>query len=146
MMGESATREREIRAGKAARRKAAHRKIKERSIHGEKHENTVWVPHAETLPEPAGPGVTRRVLAYNKGLMCVENTFEKGAVGALHSHPHTQITYVVSGRFRFTIGGEVREVTAGDTMLKTDGIIHGCEALEPGVLLDIFTPMREDFV
>ena len=34
-------------------------------------------PHAETLPEPAGPGVTRRVLAYNKGLMCVENTFEK---------------------------------------------------------------------
>ena len=87
-----------------------------------KHENTVWVPHAETLPEPAGPGVTRRVLAYNKGLMCVENTFEKGAVGALHSHPHTQITYVVSGRF------------------------HGCEALEPGVLLDIFTPMREDFV
>ena len=111
-----------------------------------KHENTVWVPHAETLPEPAGPGVTRRVLAYNQGLMCVENTFEKCAVGALHSHPHTQITYVVSGRFRFTIGGEVREVTAGDTMLKTDGIIHGCEALEPGVLLDIFTPMREDFV
>ena len=105
-----------------------------------------WVPHAEALPQPAGEGVTRRVLAYTDGLMCVENTFEKGAVGALHSHPHTQITYVVSGRFRFTIGDEVREVTAGDTMLKTDGIIHGCEALEPGVLLDIFTPMREDFV
>ena len=52
----------------------------------------------------------------------------------------------LSGRFRFTIGDEVREVTAGDAMLKTDGIIHGCEALEPGVLLDIFTPMREDFV
>ena len=111
-----------------------------------KHENTVWVPHAEPLPEPAGHGVTRRVLAYNKGLKCGGNTFEKGAVGALHSHPHTQITYVVSGRFCFTIGDEVREVTAGDTMLKTDGIIHGCEALEPGVLQDIFTPMREDFV
>lgn len=110
------------------------------------HENAVWVPHAETLPEPAGPGVTRRVLAYSKGLMCVENTFEKGAVGALHSHPHTQITYVVSGRFRFEIGGETREVTAGDTMLKTDSVPHGCVALEPGVLLDIFTPMREDFV
>ena len=39
----------------------------------------------------------------------------------------------------------MREVTAGDTMLKTDGIIHGCEALEPGVLLDIFTPMRGGF-
>ena len=110
------------------------------------HKDAAWVPHAEIEPEVCGKGVKRRVLAYSKDAMCVENTFEKGAVGALHSHPHTQITYVVSGRFRFTIGGEVREVTAGDTMLKTDGIIHGCEALEPGVLLDIFTPMREDFV
>ena len=110
------------------------------------HQDMPWVPHADIAPEPCGPGVQRRILAYGRDAMCVENTFEKGAVGALHSHPHTQITYVVSGRFRFTIGDEVREVTAGDTMLKTDGIIHGCEALEPGVLLDIFTPMREDFV
>ena len=57
-----------------------------------------WVYHAEVLPQPAGAGVTRRVLAYTDGLMCVENTFEKGAVGALHHHPHTQITYVVSAR------------------------------------------------
>ena len=111
-----------------------------------KHENTVWVPHAETLPEPAGPGVTRRVLAYNKGLMCVENTFEKGAVGALHSHPHTQITYIVSGRYRFTIGDETREVGPGDTLLKQNGVMHGCVCLEGGVMLDFFTPMREDFV
>ena len=41
-----------------------------------------WVYHAEVLPQPAGAGVTRRVLAYTDGLMCVENTFEKGAVGA----------------------------------------------------------------
>ena len=38
-----------------------------------------WVYHAEVLPQPAGAGVTRRVLAYTDGLMCVENTFEKGA-------------------------------------------------------------------
>jgi len=108
--------------------------------------NARWVPHGETLPQPAGDGVTRRVLAYTDGLMCVENTFEKGAVGPLHSHPHTQITYVVSGRFAFTIDGETREVTAGDTLLKTDGVPHGCACLEAGVLLDIFTPMREDFL
>ena len=111
-----------------------------------KHENTVWVPHAETLPEPAGPGVTRRVLAYNKGLMCVENTFEKGAVGTLHSHPHTQITYVVSGEFDFTIEGETKTVRAGDTMLKLNGVEHGCVCKKAGILLDIFNPMREDFV
>ena len=46
-----------------------------------------WVYHAEALPQTAGEGVTRRVLAYTDGLMCVENTFEKGAVGALHHHP-----------------------------------------------------------
>ena len=86
-----------------------------------------WVYHAEALPQAAGEGVTRRVLAYTDGLMCVENTFEKGAVGALHHHPHTQITYVVSGAFDFTVE-------------------HGCVCTEAGILLDIFTPMREDFV
>ena len=105
-----------------------------------------WVDHAQTLPQPAGDGVTRRILAYTDGLMCVENTFEQGAVGALHSHPHTQITYVVSGAFSFTIDGETRTVRAGDTLLKEDGVIHGCTCLEPGILLDIFTPMREDFL
>ncbi len=106
----------------------------------------VWVPHADAVAVAAGQGVTRRVLAYTDGLMCVENTFEKGAVGSLHSHPHTQITYVASGKFAFTIDGVTRTVTAGDTMLKEDGVVHGCTCLEPGILLDIFTPMRADFV
>lgn len=106
----------------------------------------MWVPHAEATAASGGAGVTRRVLAYTDNLMCVENTFEVGAVGKLHSHPHTQITYVVSGVFSFTIDGETRTVSAGDTMLKENGIVHGCICLETGILLDIFTPMREDFV
>lgn len=105
-----------------------------------------WVPHGGAAAEEAGPGVTRRVLAYTDGLMCVENHFEEGAVGALHSHPHTQITYVVSGAFSFTIEGETRTVRPGDTLLKENGVPHGCTCLEEGILLDIFSPMREDFV
>ena len=105
-----------------------------------------WVSHESAEAQSGGAGVIRRVLAYNEGLMCVENTFEKGAVGKLHSHPHTQITYVVSGKFTFTIDGVTKTVTPGDTMLKTDGVVHGCTCLEAGILLDIFTPMREDFV
>ena len=105
-----------------------------------------WVPHQETLPQSGGPGVTRRILAYTDGLMCVENTFEQGAVGALHSHPHTQITYVVSGVFEFEIDGVVKTVRAGDSMLKSSNVPHGCVCREAGVLLDLFTPMREDFV
>ena len=105
-----------------------------------------WVPHEGTLAQSGGENVIRRVLAYTDSLMCVENTFEKGAIGKLHSHPHTQITYVVSGEFSFCIDGETKVVRPGDTMLKQDGVIHGCTCLKAGVLLDIFTPMREDFV
>lgn len=110
------------------------------------HKCDQWVPHETTLAEAGGQGVTRRVLAYCDESMCVENTFETGGVGAMHSHPHTQITYVVSGRFRFTIGDETREVKAGDTLLKQNGVPHGCVCLEAGVLVDFFTPMRKDFV
>lgn len=105
-----------------------------------------WVPYGDAEPESAGEGVTRRVLAYDDVLMVVENTFQEGAVGALHSHPHTQITYVVSGVFDFTIDGEQRTVRAGDTLLKENGVEHGCVCREAGVLLDIFNPMREDFI
>jgi quercetin dioxygenase-like cupin family protein len=105
-----------------------------------------WVFHKDVEPQDQGNGVVRRVLAYSKDLMCVENTFEKGAVGALHHHPHTQITYVVSGSFEFEIDGVKKIVNKGDTMLKMNDVIHGCTCLEAGILLDIFNPMREDFV
>lgn len=110
------------------------------------HQGCAWVPYSEIEPEQAAPGVQRRILAFGKDAMCVENTFETGSVGAMHNHPHTQVTYIVSGRFRFTIGDETREVGPGDTLLKENGVIHGCICLEAGVMLDFFSPMREDFV
>lgn len=108
--------------------------------------NKVWNYNEEIKGEAGAPGVCRKVLAYTDELMCVENYFEKGAVGALHHHPHTQITYVVSGQFEFEIDGVKKIVNPGDTMLKKDSVEHGCVCLEAGVLLDIFSPMREDFV
>lgn len=111
-----------------------------------KHEGSVWVFHDEVETEYPAQGVSKKVLAYAKELMCVENHFEEGAVGSMHSHPHTQITYVAEGEFEFTIGAEKKVVKKGDTMLKQNGVEHGCICLKKGVLLDIFTPMREDFV
>ena len=105
-----------------------------------------WVPYEETLPQYTAPGVTRRILAYTDTLMCVENRFEYGAVGSLHSHPHTQITYVVSGVFEFEIDGVKSIVKKGDTLLKMNDVVHGCVCQEAGVLLDIFNPYRQDFV
>lgn len=108
--------------------------------------NQVWNFNGDIESEPAGEGVKRKILSYTDEMMCVENHFEKGAIGAMHHHPHTQITYVVSGKFEFTINGEKKIVCAGDSLLKKDSVEHGCVCLEEGILLDIFNPMRKEFV
>jgi len=115
-------------------------------MQAKEYKNRPALFHEEAEIQAAAPGVTRRILSYTDEAMCVENVFETGAVGSLHSHPHTQVTYIVSGRFRFTVGEETFEVKAGDTLLKKDGVEHGCVALEGGVMIDFFTPVREDFV
>lgn len=110
------------------------------------NKNHPWVLRSDVVEEPVAPGVIRTVLAYCDNIMAVENRFEEGAIGALHSHPHTQLTYILSGKFKFTIGDESRIVAAGDTLLKRNEVIHGCYCIERGALLDVFTPMRDDFV
>jgi len=110
------------------------------------HKGEQWVFDRDIKGEQAAPGVVRKVLAYCDEMMAVANIFETGAVGALHSHPHTQVTYVVEGKFEFTIGDVTKTVVKGDTLLKQDGVVHGCVCTEAGILLDMFTPMREDFV
>ncbi|HHE0555813.1 TPA: cupin domain-containing protein [Vibrio parahaemolyticus] len=96
--------------------------------------------------EDLGEGISRKVLAHSDSMMSVEVHFEEGAIGAMHSHPHEQLTYVLSGEFEFTIGDEKKIVKTGDTMYKEPNIEHGCVCLKAGVLIDTFTPMRKDFV
>ena len=100
----------------------------------------------ETVLEDLGNGVNRRILAHGGTMMAVEVNFTKGAVGPMHSHPHEQLTCVLSGRFSFTIDGVTKEVSAGDTLYKKPHVEHGCVCLEAGTLLDTFTPQREDFL
>ncbi len=95
----------------------------------------------------ADPGVTRQVLADHPGLMVVAFRFaHAGAEGKLHRHPHVQSTYVASGRFRFTVGGAPREVGPGDSFVVDGDVEHGCVCLEPGELIDSFSPRRDDFL
>ena len=108
--------------------------------------NANVVFHDDAPLRDLGGGVTRRVLAYTDRLMIVEVSFEAGSTGSVHTHPHCQNTYVKSGRFRFTVDGEPVEVAAGDTLAFPPDVPHGTLCLEAGTLLDIFTPMREDFV
>lgn len=93
-----------------------------------------------------GGGVLRRVLSEAPDLMVVEVSFPAGGVGPLHSHPHLQATYVRSGRFEFTIDGEPFLVSEGDAFVIPSDAVHGCRALDAGVLIDTFTPRRDDFL
>lgn len=94
-----------------------------------------------------GGGVNRKILSYSENLMTVELHFKKGGIGAKHSHPHEQIGYIVSGKLCYQEEGcEDKVLQTGDTYYVKPNAVHGIEALEDTVLLDIFTPMRKDFI
>jgi quercetin dioxygenase-like cupin family protein len=94
----------------------------------------------------AAPGIRRKVLCYDEGIMLVRFAFEAGAVGTEHTHPHTQVSVVESGIFDVTIAGKTERLRPGDSYLVAPNLRHGAVAVEAGVLVDVFTPMREDFV
>ena len=94
-----------------------------------------------------GGGVKRKVLSYSENLMTVELTFEKGSEGAKHSHPHEQIGYIISGKLIYLEDGcEDKILSTGDTYYVAPNKVHGIKVLEDTKLLDVFTPMRKDFV
>ena len=96
-----------------------------------------------TAPEA---GLERRVGAYNDKLFLAEHRMEKGWVGAAHSHPHEQIVYVVSGHLRVVADGKTFDVRQGDSFAVRGGVQHQASALEPSVVIDVFTPCREDYL
>ncbi len=93
-----------------------------------------------------GGGVARKIMGWDKQIMMVRVKFEKDAVGDLHQHFHSQVTYCESGKFQFTIDGEKHFVEAGDGLYVAPDLEHGCLCLHPGVLIDVFSPAREDFL
>ena len=102
--------------------------------------------HEDTTKIELGGGVSRRILSHGEDMMAVEVGFEVGAIGAMHTHPHVQISYVLEGKFEAEIGGEKRIISVGDTYYTLPDVPHGVVCLEKGKLLDIFTPERKDFL
>lgn len=96
--------------------------------------------------EDAGQGVQRQIFGYDDKVMLVKARFEKGGIGSLHSHPHSQVTYVESGVFNMTIGDETKIIRKGDGYYVPPHVIHGVVCLEAGMLVDGFSPCREDFL
>ena len=96
--------------------------------------------------EQVDTGIKRKIMTWDQNLMLVKVAFEKGGVGTLHQHYHSQISHVESGVFEVEIGGDKKVLKAGDAFHIPPDVLHGAVCLEAGVLIDVFSPMREDFV
>ena len=105
---------------------------------------------ADATHEPAfmtPEGAERRVLSYGGGMMLVQFTFDAGITAPVHSHPHEQIGYVVSGEIDLMMEGkETTRLTAGCSYYVAPNVRHGIFTRTPTVLIDCFTPIREDFL
>ncbi len=90
--------------------------------------------------------ITRQIVGYHDSIMMVKVRFDAGGVGQMHEHHHAQVTYVVDGTFEMTIGDETRTLRGGDSFYIPPHVMHGCVCTEKGMLIDVFSPLREDFM
>lgn len=101
---------------------------------------------AETKWEDVGGGIQRQIYGHNDTVMMVKVKFDKDAIGVLHQHHHAQVTYVVSGVFETTVDGQTKTLNKGDGFFAPPNTLHGVVCREAGVLIDVFTPHRADFL
>ena len=91
-------------------------------------------------------GVQRQMIVGENVMICRQR-FAPNVVTPAHDHPHEQMTLVERGRVLFTIGDEQRIASAGDVLHFPSGTWHGATMLDEEVILvDIFSPIREDFL
>lgn len=103
--------------------------------------------HGQSVPvEELGGGISRQIMGYDGHIMLAKVIFESGSEGYLHHHIHSQVTYVESGEFAVTVGGETKTMVAGDCYYMAPNVEHGAVCLSAGVLIDVFSPAREDFL
>ncbi len=103
------------------------------------------IDHDSVAPVGMFSGVVRRTLTNGDHVMLIEVTLEEGAVVPMHTHPHEQTGYLVSGRFLFELGEGKRELGPGDCWLIPSNVPHQVTALEPCLLVDVFSPPREEY-
>lgn len=96
--------------------------------------------------EDLGGGVSRKFLGFDNQIMMVRVKFAEGALGMPHHHFHTQATYCSKGKFEFTIDGEKQLINEGDGVYIEPNLVHSAICLEEGELIDVFSPVREDFL
>jgi len=111
-----------------------------------KRSSEAFIRGEATPAEEVGDGIKRQFCGYDDSIMMVRVEFEVGAVGEVHSHPHSQASYVESGEFDVFIDGVEKRLGAGDSFFIKPNLDHGAVCRKAGVLLDVFSPVREDFL
>ena len=102
--------------------------------------------HCENGYIPAIPGIEMKTLVFGENTLMTEFLLQKGSQLPKHAHPHEQTGYLVKGRIRLSIGPETFEVTPGDSWSIPGGAEHGAEILEDSVAIEVFSPVREDYL
>ena len=103
--------------------------------------------HDEENEKILDSGVIRTVKGHIGDLMVCELKWKKGMLGTEHTHPHRQCGYIIRGRFEATVCGKKTTLKGGDCFYCEANEPHSLLCLEDdSLMLDIFTPMREDFI
>jgi quercetin dioxygenase-like cupin family protein len=92
------------------------------------------------------PGIARKTLVSGEQTLLAEFTLAQGATLPMHSHPQEQTGYLVKGRMTLTIGGAAHDACAGDAWTVPGGVPHGASVLEDSVAVEVFSPVRQDYL
>ena len=111
-----------------------------------KHRSAPFMFGDQTPRETVGEGLTRQLFGYDDAILMARVEFDTGAVGAVHKHIHSQVSYVESGEFDVYIVGVEMRLGPGDSFYIQPNLDHGAVCRKAGVLIDVFSPVREDFV
>lgn len=90
-------------------------------------------------------GTIRGYYAHLDKMTVGEVVLQANTTVPMHNHPHEQVTYVIEGRFEFTVGTETRILEPGVAALIPGGVMHGGKTLTDCRVLDIFVPVREEY-
>ena len=92
------------------------------------------------------PGVEQKTLVYGEKTLMTEFVLKAGADIPSHSHPHEQSGYLVKGHIRLSIGKDIHDVHPGDAWCIPGGVAHGARTIEDAVAVEVFSPVREDYL
>ena len=96
--------------------------------------------------QTVAPGIRRRTLCFGSSTLMTEFRLLHGCKLPLHAHPHEQTGYLVSGHITLTIGDETHDVMPGDSWCIAGGVDHGAQVLQDSVAVEVFSPVREDYL